>query len=133
MKNEMPQFHFAILLVGLVAAPGDAATFQHLSGFSDNGFVLFGGHFPLQVSGDGTTIVGPGVVDAGNLFAVRWTKEGGTESLGQIPGVNRSRALAVSHDGSTIFGAAGNFDDSQRLFRWTRNRGIVEPCHLAQA
>ncbi len=82
---------------------------------------------PVALSDDGSTAVGYtvfGVIDT--IFrAVRWTREQGTQELGDLPGGRvESRASAVSADGSVVVGysaaAAGTL-----AFRWTAAEGMV--------
>ena len=72
------------------------------------------------------------------MQAYRWTQSGGMELLGHLPGGNRSDALAITADGSLIFGVAnstahpgsftpsGNFwNYDGELFLWTQAGGMT--------
>jgi probable HAF family extracellular repeat protein len=76
------------------------------------------------VSADGSTIVGS-AKSTGTLHeAFRWTAEEGMIGLGDLPGgMFESGAMAVSADGSIIFGwsSAGQSEG----FRWTEETGMV--------
>lgn len=72
---------------------------------------------PLALSDDGTTVVGRMGVDAGEGF--RWTREGGVQTVGLVPGTGWSEAYDVSADGSVVGGHS-----QYRPFRWTEGSGL---------
>jgi probable HAF family extracellular repeat protein len=76
------------------------------------------GTYASAISGDGSTVVGYGWVNAAQTHAFRWTATSGYEVIGAD---TDSRALAASFDGSVVVGQA-NF----RAFRWTRDTGMEE-------
>lgn len=73
----------------------------------------------VDLSVDGTVAVGQGNID-GKLEAVRWTKAGGVEALGESFG---GGATGVSADGSVIIGFIYGGGAS---FIWTEATGIRE-------
>jgi uncharacterized membrane protein len=75
------------------------------------------------ISDDGAFVVGGGYADAdGNQGSWRWNAA--TGSIDFIPGM--SFAFAVSHDGKTIVGATGFFDDPPRAAMiWREGVGTV--------
>lgn len=56
------------------------------------------------ISGDGSTIVGLGWVDAGTAHAIKWTEADGTVDMGSTVPDRSSRANGVNTDGSVIVG-----------------------------
>ena len=83
-----------------------------------------------DVSGDGTTVVGRSASSsqAGSYEAFRWTAPGPMMGLGDFGAPTpRSRAQAVSHDGSVVvgFGHAGHAFD-RKPFAWTATGGMVQ-------
>jgi uncharacterized membrane protein len=70
---------------------------------------------PVDLSGDGTVVVGNGI--DGSLYrSFRWTPAAGIEDLsGSLP--LSAYASTISRDGRSIAGTVGNADASQ-LFRW---------------
>lgn len=81
-----------------------------------------------DVSYDGSVIVGtevdapvPGVI---NLQAIRWTRIGGAQRIGDLPGgLNQSQALGVSGDGATVVGVGYGVNGGVGL-KWTQTNGI---------
>jgi uncharacterized membrane protein len=98
-----------------------ALTCSQLMGASFQGFGDFaGGNFnsiALDVSNDGSTVVGSGTTAAGSQ-AFRWTQSSGMVSLGNV--FNQSSACKISADGSTIVGGGDN-----QAFYWTQIGGII--------
>ena len=77
------------------------------------------------VSDDGSVIVGRARSAARNWHAFRWTAEGGTVSLGDLPGGRvDSHSTAVSADGAVVVGDSESAAGIQ-AFRWTRDGGMV--------
>lgn len=78
-------------------------------------------------------------VNTGDEFdvqAYRWTQATGIQLLGYLPGGDRSAAIAISGDGSTIFGVSRStnapgtgqtnpWDYSGELFVWTASSGMT--------
>jgi hypothetical protein len=73
------------------------------------------------VSSDGSTVVGSSTVGQ----ALRWTRTGGFEELGSLPGETGAVAHSVSFDGSVIVGRSGS-----QLFRWTSATGMMGIANL---
>lgn len=93
-----------VALATLAASPSLAQSFDVLD------FSAYG------VSADGSVIVG-----TQNGTAVRWTADGGTVSLGALPGSSGfDIANATSADGSVVVGRSRN-----QAFRWTATGGMV--------
>ncbi len=74
--------------------------------------------------------------DEFDVQAYRWTQTSGMQLLGYLPGGDRSAALAMSADGSTIFGVSRStnapgtgqtnpWDYSGELFLWTSSNGMT--------
>jgi probable HAF family extracellular repeat protein len=93
---------------------------------------LPGGNFgsgAIDVSADGSTIVGNSYSGNGISEAFRWTAASGMVGLGDLPGGDfYSQANGVSADGSTVVGYSrvpviGNYD--LEAFRWTAASGMV--------
>jgi uncharacterized membrane protein len=108
----------ARLLVGAaVAASWSAAKAQSFTGI---GFLSGGtSSHATNVSADASTVVGFASSPSGTR-AIRWTREGGIESLGFIPGgLAGALAFGVSADGSVVVGSCYPF-----AFRWTRADGM---------
>jgi probable HAF family extracellular repeat protein len=74
------------------------------------------------VSSNGEVIVGEVWYRSNRSAAFRWTSKGFIE-LGALPGDTKSRACAVSADGSVVVGSSGCSDTE--AFRWTQETGIV--------
>ncbi len=77
----------------------------------------------LQISGDGTTVIGNRSLDLGinTVEAFRWRQAESLQSLGG----KQNLALGISYDGSTI--AGGN---NRQAFRWTEPNGIQNLGYL---
>jgi probable HAF family extracellular repeat protein len=76
------------------------------------------------VSADGSVVVGYSRSVEGNQ-AFRWTKSGGLEGLGDLPGgLFGSFAFAVSADGSVAVGESWAASGGE-AFRWTAEDGMV--------
>jgi probable HAF family extracellular repeat protein len=89
------------------------ATFQRLGDFSGGSF----SSIALDISNDGSVVVGSGTTVAGSL-AFRWTQSTGMVSLGNT--FSQSSASKISADGSTIVGGGDS-----KAFRWTQSGGMV--------
>ena len=87
---------------------------------------LPGGSFASRahaVSGDGSVVVGEGLVSSGPE-AFRWTAEGGMEGLGDLEGgIFHSTAAAVSADGSVVAGWSVS-GEGREAFRWSETEGL---------
>jgi probable HAF family extracellular repeat protein len=89
------------------------------------------GSFANAVSADGSVVVGGalnpidirGEVAYEGYRAFRWTRAGGMQDLGTLPGGNWSEAWGVSADGSVVVGGAYNAVEQLRAFRWTPSGG----------
>lgn len=95
---------------------------------------LPGGHFmsyASDVSADGSVVVGWSVArpfattwPIGGFEAFRWTREGGMNGLGLLPGDIDSFAAGVSADGAVVVGSSLTFPLGE-AFRWTSDGGMV--------
>jgi len=99
--------------------------------------------YATAVSADGCVVVGtapymkamtddlaPGVITPYLYQAFRWTQGGGMVGLGFIPGMNHSRGVAVSADGSVVVGSCRDLahnagTTAPQAFRWTAAGGMV--------
>jgi len=82
------------------------------------------------ISDDGMIVTGlvNDTTGPGPTEAFRWQEGGELERLGTLPGGDWSEAFAISADGTTIVGVAGNDDGpfgSEEAFRWTAEEGLV--------
>lgn len=81
-------------------------------------------------SADGTTIVGRGLVDAGQR-AFRWTEEAGMQELPSpvpLADLGSTSATGVNEDGGTVCGTAGHWSDGEYRFSayvWTNGGGSI--------
>ncbi|MCA9279576.1 MAG: PEP-CTERM sorting domain-containing protein [Phycisphaeraceae bacterium] len=100
------------------------------SSFQGIGFLSGAGHrsYPYDISGDGSTVVAYALDTNGAGQPARWTKSGGLESLGEIPGAwsltANGEALGVNYDGSVITGSSPGAL-GREVFRWTQATGMV--------
>lgn len=83
----------------------------------------------VDVSTDGTVIVGDGIVDLGNnLFGretFRWTAQTGMVRLGDLPGgYVQSIPTAVSGDGSIIVGVGDTDGNFETAYYWDKANGM---------
>jgi probable HAF family extracellular repeat protein len=79
------------------------------------------------ISGNGEVLVGLGFNDHSPIRAVRWTRSGGLQDLGTLPGGTGGEAYAVSHDGKAVAGTGslpGNYN--YHAFRWTQQTGMQD-------
>ena len=82
-------------------------------------------NYPLDISADGTTVVGYSGSDIGGE-AYRWTRETGIVGLGLLPGgISGSRATGVNADGSVIVGTAGSGDSHEEGYIWNERDGMI--------
>lgn len=95
---------------------------DHLDGIAASGF------YSQFVSADGTTVVGTYSTPAGTFGGYfRWTKTGGTTTLGEPPGTDSGGPEHMSTDGSVVSGMAKITSSSKDLghqpFLWTVAKG----------
>lgn len=81
------------------------------------------------VSADGRAVIGTSYYydslnDRDVDGAFRWTAAGGYQSLGSLGG-NRTYAVAISADGSTVVGEARDSSGTDQAFRWTAAGGML--------
>jgi uncharacterized membrane protein len=81
----------------------------------------------LDVSADGSAIVGMAGQRQYEWIAVRWTEAGGVERLGELEGGGTHWAMHISGDGSIVAGDRA-WDDSFQAFRWTALEGMTNLC-----
>ncbi|MEM8767505.1 MAG: autotransporter domain-containing protein, partial [Pseudomonadota bacterium] len=89
----------------------------------------FSGGGALDVSGDGSVIVGWSTESFSNSQAFVWTEQTGMVGIGRLPGDARSIAEGVSADGQVVVGTStelrGSVFLSSQAFRWTESGGMV--------
>ncbi len=103
------------------ASPAEAVTpsFQGLGHLPAN--VIFGDSFAEEVSADGTTVVGYNHNnDQTGIF--RWTAGTGMVEISQGARLS-TNPIAISADGSAIFGTTSEGVGLPNVFRWTENSG----------
>jgi hypothetical protein len=87
--------------------------------------VFYTYHKERQLSADGSVAVG---YSAGQQ-AIRWTRDGGVQRLGFLPGRSQSQSLHVTSDGRSLFGYSWNWDGNLgtnfEMFRWTKEKGMI--------
>lgn len=123
----------ALCLVGLSGPAGaiDGPVFIGIGALLDDDFESIA----QGVSGDGNTVVGWSISDAG-YEAFRWTEEEGMVGLGDLEGgYFLSAANDASYDGSVIVGRSAseftsgpvtpNVDVGREAFHWTEEEGMV--------
>jgi len=77
-----------------------------------------------DISGDGAVVVGSVRSKLGKQ-PFRWTKSGGVEGLGNLPGgYFWGEARGVSADGSVVVGVSSSAS-GKKAFRWTKSGGMV--------
>jgi probable HAF family extracellular repeat protein len=99
---------------------------------STQGFTLIGNLAPTSVgstahavSADGQVVTGWSPTISMSSEAYRWTKQGGFEPLGTLPGGGyHSDATAISPDGGVKVGDSDSTDGPQ-AYRWTQTSGMV--------
>jgi len=78
------------------------------------------------LSRDGNVLIGHSGVNTSLTRACRWLPNGTHESLGILPGHDRSRAAITNFDGSAVIGSSQlGSAGASRVFRWTLATGPV--------
>jgi N-acetylneuraminic acid mutarotase len=78
------------------------------------------------VSADGSVMVGTATSSSGGSTAFIYTVSSGMRSLGYLPGGTWSQALAVTPDGTTVFGSGDSTNcPGGEWFTWTESGGMV--------
>ena len=109
--NEMSMYNVASLTwqnLGGIAATGSGTDLSSSWG----------------MSGDGTTIVGLGWINAGKAHAVKWDAANGMVNLGAALPSSSSRANAISNDKETIVGWQDQANGFRSGAKWVN--GIVQ-------
>ncbi|MFM9995194.1 MAG: PEP-CTERM sorting domain-containing protein [Phycisphaerales bacterium] len=107
-----------------------AARLAAQSTFQGIGFLPAAAHYsyPLDISGDGSTVAGAATDTNSAGQPVRWRQATGVVSLGEIPGVwslqANGESISVSHDGSVVVGSSPG-PAAREAFRWTQATGMV--------
>jgi hypothetical protein len=88
--------------------------------------------YPSGIIADGLVVVGLNSTTASQTLwpyagdrAFRWTEAGGAQSLGVLPGDDRSNAGGTDERGRIVVGLSGN-GSSTRAFVWTQATGMME-------
>jgi len=82
--------------------------------------------YAIDVSADGSVVVGSARNAAWAVRAFRWTASGGMQDLGTLPGGNWSETWGVSADGAVVVGWGENAARQPRAFRWTASGGMQD-------
>ena len=118
---------YALCLNGRWILIGNRADIHTLNDTIRNGIgFLFdrGEGNAIDVSADGSVIVGSSNYDSGLAEAFRWTAETGMVGLGDLPGgAFSSQALGVSADGSIVVGH-GTTAAGREAFIWDATNGM---------
>lgn len=77
----------------------------------------------MDVSADGSVIVGGSIDAQGRMRAYRWTAATGMQDLGALE-IGQSFAHGVSGDGAVVVGISGNAQGIFQAFRWTAATGM---------
>ena len=124
-RRTHPGTHFVIIgIIGAFllvrpGAPSWGASVVSLGELEGGDFTEYG---ITDASGDMSVLVG--WASDGERRPFRWTRSGGMQGLGSLPGRNASgTASAVSTDGSTVVGWNGAYSAA---FRWTESGGMQE-------
>lgn len=81
---------------------------------------------PTMVSAHGNVVVGTLLTANGERRAYRYTADGTTEDLVNLPGGKESILRAISADGSVIVGDSISMENQTRAFRYTDVTGMVD-------
>src|ERR1044071_2278266 len=87
----------------------------------------------LAVNSDGTVVVGDSASDFfQDSKGIRWTRAGGMQDVGALPGSFNTFAQGVNADGTAIAGSCYTAD-RDHAFRWTANGGMEDLGTLPDA
>lgn len=80
----------------------------------------------VSISADGLTLLGQTPNSTDTHMAFRWTKAGGAESLGSLPGRTHCSIGSSTANAEVIFGICEDDQQVGRGFRWTEATGMKE-------
>ena len=132
--NRLPRFLLVTALAAtfMLTAAAQTSSFQGLGQMP--GAMRGAGTFAVNISSDGSTIVGYAWVcpNGGTMCtssdkteAYRWTAAGKYQVLGDLGSSVGSMASATSSNGSVVVGEAPKGQNSFGAFRWTATHGMV--------
>lgn len=116
----------ATTIVGSSESTQGAFRWNEAGGMQSLGAVPDGGRSSdaVDVSGDGSIIVGVVRYRGTKQMAFRWSEKDGIQVLNDLPGGHENcTATAISEDASTIVGAAYSAVGSEAV-RWTNSGGV---------
>jgi probable HAF family extracellular repeat protein len=119
---------------GPFGATSHAFRWTPATGLQDLGLTTGDQSIAINISADGSTIVGEATDASGFWRAFRWTAATGMQDIGTLSGPE-SIAYAVSKDGSVIVGTSltTGSTGSNHAFRWTASTGMQDLRSLLQA
>jgi probable HAF family extracellular repeat protein len=121
---------FLVVLVSVFLLGSTSNNFLMATGFQGVGHLPvdhngFKGSFALDLSADGTIVVGDSSTLSDATEAFKWTASDGVIGLGDLPGnSHRSTANAISANGSVIVGESESAS-GREAFIWTGINGMV--------
>lgn len=119
---------------GPFGATNHAFRWTLAGGLQDLGLTTGNESIALNISGDGSTVVGEATDASGFWRAFRWTASTGMQDIGTLGGPE-SIAYSVSKDGSVIVGTSltSGSTGSNEFFRWTAKTGMQDIKAVLQA
>jgi probable HAF family extracellular repeat protein len=119
---------------GPFGATNHAFRWTPAGGLQDLGLTTGNESIALNISADGSTIVGEARDASGFWRAFRWTASTGMQDIGTLGGPE-SVAYSVNKDGTVIVGTSltSGSTGSNHAFRWTATTGMQDLRSLLQA
>jgi hypothetical protein len=116
---------FSISTPGNPTVPSMAVAYDIATGEFTSIDPLKGGVHPSggASSPDGSIILGGCIIDHIPRSFV-WTEKGGSADIGVPDGAIWCSARAMTADGLTVFGMAGDYESNHSIFRWTQQTGF---------
>ena len=124
---------------GAVYVSADGSAYCGWNNFywtADTGYLFASTGTFANVSGDGSTVVGTAIDDAGNEVAATWTGDGGWSPLDPVPGgeacgASISSGYALNSDGTVAVGLSWVPNCRAEAFKWVEGSGSVGLGHTA--